>query len=279
MKFLKLATAIMLVLTTLLSFAACTSNSEKAPTTEESTAPQDPSHFSINIKEGETLPDIPEGTKFSEVVKMKPSKEGFAFAGWYSDEALTDYIIPDHITDKQYQKATLYPKWIKVDPVTFDVRKDEATIRDTGRIHQVMDTVYLSQSLNVTDLTRAGYTKIKVDISLEVKEVNDGYQYIFFYSDTNCAAPENDDSLADKLFGDHLDEILGSNDGSDPSLIWTKQFEHGAKKDTAWSVHTFTTYIELGSLNDNLYVRYGASGNDDDDWINRNVTVTVTPQN
>lgn len=277
MKIFKTLAAVSLALSMLLCVVACSSE-PTAPTnnTEANTEVKEPAKIEINIKDGEQMPNVPAGTKFSEVVKMVPTKEGYAFAGWYSDEALTDYIIPDHITDTQYSKGVLYPKWIKVDPVTYNVRADAITITDSGRANQKLDIVYLTQ--NMTDLKRAGYTKLNIVISFEVREENDGYQYLFLYQDENCVQPKDDNSLADAIWGDSLDEILGTDDDSDPSHIWSTQFEHNSdKKDTSWGERTFTVPVDIADIKDNLYIRYGASGKDEDDWQNRNVVVTVTP--
>ena len=285
MKFIKVITVATLTLALLLSFAACASNGEEQPTTEVTEAPEVTTtpaapNLTIHIQEGESLPAIKDGSDFSDLVKTVPTKEGYAFAGWYSDEALTDYIIPDNITTAQIQKASLYPKWIKVDTVSYTVRTEEITINDSGRINQPMDIAYLSQNFNMTDLTRAGYTKLKVDVSIEIKEVNDGYQHLFLYSDTKCAKPDSVvDAVEDKLLGDDFDEILGTKDEGDPSLLMSKKFDHGADdKDTTWGYHTASAYINIADLTDELYVRYGASGKNEDDWTVKNVVVTVTPQ-
>ena len=282
MKILKLCTTLLLTLAMLLPLASCASLfGSNQDTTPESTPRPEPAKIVVHLNDGAEMEEIAEGTLFSEAVKMVPVKEGYVFAGWYSDQALKDYIIPDHITDRQYEKGALWPKWITVEPVTFEVRTDSATITDSGRSKQIMDTVYLSESFSITDLERAGYTKLKVEISLDVKEDDDGYQYIFFYSDTNCVEPSSN-SLADLIWGDSLDEILGKDDDTDPSLIWARRFEHdpedGEGKHTAWETHTFTCPVPLHELQENLYIRYDASGNGDDDWRNKNVIVTVTPQ-
>lgn len=278
MKISKICVVFLLTLSMLLSLLACGTNSD-TNTTPETTTPQEPPQININIGSDVTLPSPDnESLKFADAVKLKPTREGFVFAGWYSDEALTDYIIPEHITYTQYTKGTLYPKWIKVDPVSYNVRTETATITDSGRSKQKMDIVYLNE-FNMTDLKRAGYTKLQITVSYDACEVDDGYQYVFLYQDENCAQPKDEEnSLADMIWGDSLDEILGNKDPGDPTLLYTHKGEHGSgKKDTSWGTHTFTVPVSVENIIDNLYIRYGASGKDEDNWKCKNIIVTVTP--
>ena len=278
MKLLKFCAVFLLTLSMLLSLLACGTSSD-TPKTPEATAPQEPLEINFNVGSDVTLPSLNKDTlKFADAVKVKPTREGFVFAGWYSDEALTDYIIPEYITHTQYSKGDLYPKWIKVEPATYTVRTETATITDSGRSKQKMDIVYLND-LNMTDLKRAGYTKLQIIVSYDACEVDDGYQYVFLYQDKNCAPPKNEgSSLADIIWGDSLDEILGNRDPGDPTLLYSYKGEHGSgKKDTSWGTHTFTTFASVDDIIDNLYIRYGASGKNDDTWKCKNVIVTITP--
>ena len=277
MNFPKVCTALLIIAMVLTLLASCDFGSSDAK--EEKEQFREPTQININIGSDVTLPEgfDKENATFADMVKMKPTKDGFAFAGWYSDKEFTDYINPGDITAAQYSKGELYPKWINVDPITYTVRTNEATITDSGRANQAMDIVYLNE-LNSTDLQRAGYTKYIITVSYDVCEVNDGYQYIFLYQDKNCVQPEDDDSsLADMLWGDSLDAILGTDNSNDPSLLYTYKGEHGAKKDTSWGNYYFSAQIDIESIIDNLYIRYGASGKDEDTWRCNNVKVTITP--
>ena len=278
MKTLKFLAVCLLMFSTLLSLFSCGSNSN-ANTSPEATTPQEPPQININVGSDVTLPSIDkDNLKFADAVKLRPSKEGFVFAGWYSDENLTDYIIPDHITATQYSKGTLYPKWIEINPITCAVRADVATITDSGRSKQKMDIAFLD-SLNITDLKRAGYTKLHITVSYDVREVNDGSQYVFLYQDKNCAQPKDEEgSLADMIWGDSLDGILGNKDPGDPTLLYTHKGEHGSgKKDSSWATQSFTLSLSIDDIIDHLYIRYGASGKDEDTWECKNIFVTVTP--
>lgn len=152
------------------------------------------------------------------------------------------------------------------EPITITVRTKSAKITDSGRANQKMDRVFLSNYLDVKAANQAGYTKLLVTLTFEVQEIEDGYQYVYLYSDRNC----NENSVRDKI-GD--DEVY---DSEDPSLLYEHRFEYGGeKKVTDWGTHSFSATITMNRLKDDLYIRYGASGSYDDDWQNRNIVVTV----
>lgn len=160
------------------------------------------------------------------------------------------------------------PVIIEVEPITLTVRTESATITDSGRASQKLDVVNLSNYYNISALKNSGFTYLTVSLSLDVKEVDDGYQYVFLYYNSSCKG----NSVWDKV----EDFVVGSDD--DPSLLYTYKFEHGpGEKDTSWSTHSFTTTIPLDDITANLYIRYGASGKGDDNWINKNVIITVKP--
>ncbi len=208
--------------------------------------------------------------KFEEVVSSRPTKDGMEFAGWYSDATYTDYINPSSITNAQKKKGTAYAKWITVEAShVYNVRSETATITDSGRDNQKMDHVPLSANYNVVDLQRAGYTSLDVQVNLELREIDDGYQYVFLYSNTSCTTAVT--KFVDKylFLGDKAD---------DPSLLGGYKYEHGpGTKYTDWGTLNYNATVALSDLTKDIYVRYGASGEKDDDWQNRNVTVTVTP--
>lgn len=149
-------------------------------------------------------------------------------------------------------------------PITVTVRTETAKITDSGRASQKMDILYLSNYFNVRSAYNEGYTKLHVTFTFDVREIDDGYQYVFLYSDTKCKG----NSFIDKI----IDEVY---DPADPSLLYEHRLEHGGtKKNTSWGSHTFNATISLSRLTDNLYIRYGASGKFDDDWENKNIVVT-----
>lgn len=206
-----------------------------------------------------------EKSKFKEIVKTIPTKEGYEFAGWYTDSNYSDYIDPNAPTKQQVRKGQAYAKWINVpESTSYNVRSETTTITDSGRSNQKMDIVYLSNDYNIVDLRRAGYKTFTVKVSLNVCEEDDGYQYVFLYKNTYCQNQNLSDWVDENIFGDQK---------SDPNLLYTYQFE----STSSWKTYSFTTIIKLDSLEDDLYIRYGASGKYNDDWKNKDIFVTITP--
>lgn len=164
--------------------------------------------------------------------------------------------------------STTRPSVTVPDPVVdFCVRTEPVKITDSGRANQHYDVVYLSEKMDVKALAAAGYNTLKVKISLEVKELDDGYQWIFLYSDSSCSKKA--------LLDDVVEFISGVKVKDDPSLLCGKRFEHGSgKKDTSWGVHFFEFNIPMEDLTKDLYIRFGASGKYDDDWQNRNLFIS-----
>ncbi|MBQ7355481.1 MAG: InlB B-repeat-containing protein [Clostridia bacterium] len=215
---------------------------------------------------------VDEYTGFADIIQSTPTKEGYLFAGWYSNKGLTDYIDPDNITQTQLKRGTAYAKWITVpEMTTYSVRSEEVKITDSGRENQQMDIVRISKDYNVTDLLRAGYRSLTVSITFEASEKHDGYQHVFLYSNTSCATGES--SLLD-----YYDKYVIGESSDDPSLLWGKKFEHGSGVlDTSWGTQSYEITVNLDDLIDELYIRYGASGKNEDSWFNKNVVVTVIP--
>jgi hypothetical protein len=132
------------------------------------------------------------------------------------------------------------------------IRSGEKTITDDGRFNNHYDPVLLSSSgYMVSNLIQKGLTHAHVVIEIDVKEVNDGYQYIFLYDNFLTTGNE-----------------LGSY-----------QFEHGpGTKKTTYNLpeepYTFVFTVSLANLTNSFVIRYGASGNNDDDWKNKNIRVS-----
>ena len=275
--------ALLLVGLSLLAYlASCNSSPEtpaettQAETTPVETTPPAPPIIQIDPGNGEMDTDliVDDSTTFEDIIRSKPTKEGSIFAGWYSDEEFTDYINPNHITATQYSKGKAYAKWISSAKTTYQVRDYEVSISDAGRKKQQMDIVEISTSADYTllDLERAGFTYIEVEITLDIKEVNDGYQYIFLYKDD--VLPDTDMDLTE-FYNKYVN---GESSTEDPSLLHLFKYEHGpGEKDTSWNRVTFRRSLRISDLKDDLYIRYGASGKDDDTWRNQNVSVTITP--
>ena len=81
-----------------------------------------------------------------------PTKEGYEFAGWYTDEGLTSPFsgkVPA-------SNVTLYAKWAThVLTVTFDKNSEKA---EGEMVEQIMDNEEAKTSLSLSQFTRLGYT-------------------------------------------------------------------------------------------------------------------------
>ncbi len=221
--------------------------------------------------DGGVLTTLSEDTELEELVASRPTKEGMEFAGWYSDPAFADYIVPSGITEAQKKKNTAYAKWIVVKEMQeYAIRSEEATISDSGRENQKMDRIPISSDFNVIDLVRAGYHSIEITLTLDIREIDDGYQYIFFYSNTSCARSAS--------IGNFVEKYLLGTDPEDPSLITAYEHEHGpGAKYVEWETLSFGVTIDLNRLTNDVYLRYGADGSGADKWINKNITAVVVP--
>lgn len=213
-----------------------------------------------------------EKADFDDVIASVPTREGYVFAGWYSDATYTDYINPKLITDEQRDAGRAFAKWITVpESKVYGVRTEEISITDTGRANQKMDKVGIMNDFNVTDLIRAGYTSLTVKVNFSACEIDDGYQYVFVYKNEQCVKP-----ATSSLIGIVDKYILGEEE-EDPSLLHTYQFDHGASAVNAeWAAYEFETTVSLNALEKDLYLRYGASGNAADTWKNKDIVVTVS---
>ncbi len=128
------------------------------------------------------------------------------------------------------------------------VFEDEKVIKDNGVLSNPYDVVYFSDfGIDLAAAKEQGYKSLTFYVRLNVKEVNDGYQYIYLYSSPvsntayNCGVP-----------------TTGSN-----------KFEHKTgSKDTNWGMHEFTfENVDINRFNEGMFViRYNASGDGDDDW-------------
>ncbi len=209
-----------------------------------------------------------EGASINSVLRTVPKKDGFIFGGWYSDDGLTQLITKD--SEDLSQVTNVYAKWITAEVKDYDVRFYPSTITDSGRKYQQCDLVRLCDDYDYQGLIFAGYTKFKVTFTFEISEQNDGYQYVFLYKDHNCVDTASlDYFISNKLYGKTPD---------DPSLLSSYRFEHSpGVVDESWDQYTFTSYIDIADLERELYIRYGASGKYDDNWLNQNVRLRVEP--
>lgn len=154
------------------------------------------------------------------------------------------------------------------DTLNLDIRSYEATITDSGRINQRMDTIYLDY--NYDGLEDLGYYWLDITLTLTAREINDGYQYLFLYNTTKCQSVG--ESLLENFIPCFGDSIV-------QGMLIKEQFEIGpGYKKTDWEEREFHFFIHVGNMIDNLYIRYGANGFLGDTWVNKDVKVSITPK-
>ena len=133
-----------------------------------------------------------------------------------------------------------------------NVRSSTVTITDAGRWNQQYDLISINSALNSswTTLLEDGFKKITLTFTLDICEIDDGYQYIYFY---------NGNTSASKLL--YSIEII----------------EHGGSgTETEYSTYSFTFDVNIVDLSNNaIYVFYDASGLSTDDWSNKNIKVSM----
>jgi len=133
-------------------------------------------------------------------------------------------------------------------------RKTEYTITDLGRFTNSCDYLELE---NFTDFNydfwynTARYRKIDIIITMDVREVNDGYQGILIYNGTSTSS----------------------------TYITGEEFEYGSKSYDDPKTCTFSN-LNLSSFStDIICVRYGARGSGADTWKNKNCSITIRLHN
>ncbi|MCR3905714.1 MAG: MACPF domain-containing protein [Tenericutes bacterium] len=129
------------------------------------------------------------------------------------------------------------------------LRTQEFLITDSGRFNQPYDLIDFANTygIDLQVMRLLGYNSVDVIIKLNVREVHDGYQYIFLYD----------------------------GDSNSANLLGSRMFEHGgSKKNTNWQIHSFAfSGIPLTVNLQQMVIRYGASGSFSDDWINKDLKV------
>ena len=207
-----------------------------------------------------------------EIALPSVTKDGNIFCGWVTASNETVSRISDRAEDL-YLTATFTSTEFNA-----FLRYDTATITDSGRVNQKYDYVDLNKYVSLSALAANGYSSVDITVTLDVKEVDDGFQYCFLYADGNVGS----NAYSSSLVGFFDRYILGQEaTRDDPSFLAGYQFEHGpGKKNTSWATYNLKFTVSISDLislgNGNLYIRYGASGKFDDNWQNRNVKITFS---
>ena len=173
----------------------------------------------------------------------------------------------DDLLENDMPEIQMTPGYVKIEPLELMVRTSEATITDSGRVNQKMDTVYLDYDYEA--LASLGYIYLDITVSFEAREVYDGYQYLFLYNTKDCQSSA--ESLAENF-------VPAAGDSINQGMLIKEQFEIGpGYRKTDWEYRSFHYVIQTNYMKDDLYLRYGANGILEDTWVNRNVKVVVQP--
>lgn len=168
-------------------------------------------------------------------------------------EAYEEYAITNTIDTSKYNASPL------IYNSTFDndklpVRQREFTITDENDLnkqpHDIIDlNTYCYYGPRV--LRTHGYKTIIITISLDMKEVDSGYQEFYIYNGP---------------------EMTSSN-----LLFQKNNYEYGgSNKKTTYGKVSFSQSLMLSEIQyPTLYIRYGAHGSGRDNWMNKNLYVTI----
>ena len=135
------------------------------------------------------------------------------------------------------------------------IRTEAKRITDSGRFNQHMDIVNFNEyNIDLTAMKENGYKSVSFYIQLNVREIDDGYQYLFLFNSP-----------------------IASNN----YLLSELRFEHTpGKKDTNWRVHgenelMFENIPIDKFINNEFVIRYGASGKYEDTWENNDLKIKL----
>jgi hypothetical protein len=125
----------------------------------------------------------------------------------------------------------------------------EMTITDQSQFNNPCDNIDSGQTL--ANYCAQGYITLAVSLTMDIKEVDDGYQEIFFYNSTSSSAT----NLVTPI----------------------ESLEHGGnKKNTTYKTYNFYAEINIYQMTSNrLVIRYGAHGALGDTWKNKHVTMRI----
>ena len=127
------------------------------------------------------------------------------------------------------------------------IRSSEYWIYDDGVFNNPYDRVdfniLYNNQYDLTKLAQQGYRTVVIEATLDVKEVNHGYQYIYLFDDT-----------------------------STNSYITGGQFDYGHNV-LRTDYSSFTFYFEVPIFNLTNVLRYHATGFQEDTWANKELQI------
>ena len=132
------------------------------------------------------------------------------------------------------------------------IRTSKYEIDDSGRFKNSYDEInfYNLFGESVSSLKTKGYTKVAMTIEFYAYEVNDGYQYFWIYNGTS--------DTSKNLYGKEFEHKPGSKDSNARKYIYN---------DIEFNLSDV--------ISNSVYVRYGAAGSGEDNWVNYNLKVSI----
>lgn len=174
-------------------------------------------------------------------------KSGYGFSpmenfyGWYTSSGFTTKIhsISPTNTGDVYLYAN-YDYWISSTYASYT-----HTVTDGKIENQPCHDVNIMCPIYYNDVKNTTLKKIKIVFSMDIWEVDDGYQEFYLY---------------------HEDKI-----------IWKTEMEHGPKKDTSVRNYTFTIILDIYEYRnvDWLDLKFGAHGYGSDTWQFNNFELSI----
>ncbi|MDR2266221.1 MAG: hypothetical protein LBE09_01365 [Christensenellaceae bacterium] len=159
----------------------------------------------------------------------------------------------------QYYNGVKLTIWTKSKPVKINIKnsnivvfhenKDDATITDDKIYFDDLESI----GLTLSTLINLGYTTLKFSISVDMREINDGYQELYLYA---VASSGNTVKLWEKT-----------------------NIEHSSEN---WGTRTYTYTVALSSFYSSygnyvwLCLGYSAHGAFEDSWVRGKSSVTIT---
>lgn len=161
--------------------------------------------------------------------------------GWYTDSALSKKITS--ISTTSTGDITIYARW-RYD-CKFTLLDEGFTITDAGPFDpsQKYDIMQQRAKTNqlIDYLQEIKITQLVIRFKIRLKEINDGYQHIYFYGGAGSS-----------------------------NKLWETTIEHGpGVVDKNYELYEFKIVIPLEKLRNvaMIYIRYDGSGFWDDDWF------------
>lgn len=185
-------------------------------------------------------------TILDDIYFVELQKTGYEFLGFYLEKEFINKIIK--IPKGTCGDKTLYAKW----RISFLHTRDSVyTIYDISKFRQPHDDIDISYYTGKSmDYLNSKYSKIKIEISLRMWELYDGYQYIFLLNGTSQNA----------------------------KILTSRIIEHGSGYyDGEKRIYSFSYECSLSNLDNSNIISlfYEASGFGYDTWENDNLKVKV----